>query len=230
MQYIGVTGGDVRAARERRGWQQDELAERLGVSQGYVSLLESGRRPVSTRLAAKLVSLLSLSPSALPVPPPKPLASEQLTRALGRLGYPGFAYLRTGTKVNPMAVLLGALLADDVDSRVVEGLPWLLVRYPDVDWDRLVTYAKQHDAQNRLGFLVALASRLATANGAASTADVLQRREQALHRSLLHHDDAFSRTSLTQAERRWLAANRSSEAKRWNVLATLNADRLVNAG
>jgi transcriptional regulator with XRE-family HTH domain len=225
-----MTGAQVRVARERRGWQQEELAARLGVSQGYVSLIESGRRPVAKRLATKLVSLLSLSPSALPTATPKPLPNEELTRALGRLGYPGFAYLRSGAKVNPMEVLLGALLADDVDSRVVEALPWLLVRYPDLDWDRLVTYAKQHDAQNRLGFLLALASRLARANGDAATADVLQRREHALHRSLLHHDDAFARTSLTQAERRWLAANRSADAKRWNLLATVNVERLASAG
>ena len=160
-----MTGAEVRAARERRGWQQDELAERLGVSQGYVSLLESGRRSVPKRLAAKLVSLLSMSPSALPVSTPKPLPSQQAARGLGRLGYPGFAYLRSGAKVNPMEVLLGTLLADDVDARVVEGLPWLLVRYPDVDWDRLVAFAKQHEAQNRLGFLVALASRVAAAKG-----------------------------------------------------------------
>jgi transcriptional regulator with XRE-family HTH domain len=133
-----MTGADVRAGRERRGWQQDELAERLGVSQGYVSLLERGRRPVSTRLAAKLVSLLPLSPSALPVSTLKPMPDHQVARALGRLGYPGFAYLRNGATVNPLEVLLGALLADDVDARVVEGLPWLLPRYPDVDWDRLV--------------------------------------------------------------------------------------------
>jgi transcriptional regulator with XRE-family HTH domain len=225
-----MTGADVRAARERRGWQQEELAERLGVSQGYVSLLESGRRSVPKRLAGKLVSLLSMSPSALPVPTPKPLPSQQAARALGRLGYPGFAYLRSGSKVNPVEILLGTLLADDVDARVVEGLPWLLVRYPDLDWDRLVAHAKQHDAQNRLGFLVALASRLAAANGDAATAALLEGREQALQRSLLQRDDAFSRTSLTQAERRWLVANRSPEAKRWNVLATLNVDRLVNAG
>ena len=151
-----------------------------------------------------------------------------MTRGLGRLGYPGFAYLRSGSKSNPMEVLLGALLADDVDARVVEGLPWLLVRYPDVDWDRLVSYAKQHDAQNRLGFLTALARRLASANSDAATAALMERREQALQRSLLHHDDTFSRTSLTDAERRWLAVNRSEEAKRWNLLTTLNIDRLLN--
>ena len=227
---MNMVGAKVRAARERRGWQQDELAERLGVSQGYVSLLESGRRPVSKRLAARLVSLLSLSPTALPVSTPKPLQNQQVARALGRLGYPGFAYLRNGAKVNPMEVLLGALLADDVDARVVEGLPWLLLRYPDVDWDRLVTYAKEHDAQNRLGFLVALASRLAAAKGEVTAAALLERREQALQRSLLQHNDTFSRASLTQAERRWLVANRSPEAKRWNVLATLNVERLLNAG
>ena len=225
-----MTGAEVRAARERRGWQQTELAERLGVSQGYVSLLESGRRPVSTRLAAKLVSLLALSPVALPVSTPKPLLGEQVARALGRLGYPGFAYLRNGARVNPMEVLLGALLADDVDARVVEGLPWLLLRYPDVDWDRLVTYVKQYDAQNRLGFLTALASRLAAAKGDVVAAELLERREQALRRSLLQQDDTFSRASLTQAERRWLAANRSAEGKRWNLLATLDVERLLNAG
>ncbi len=224
-----MTGAKVRAGRERRGWQQGELAERLGVSQGYVSLLEGGQRPVSKRLTAKLVSLLSLSPSVLPMPTPKPLKNQQVARALGRLGYAGFAHLRSRTNVNPIEVLLGALLADDVDARVVEGLPWLLLRYPDVDWDRLVTYAKQHDAQNRLGFLVALASRLAAAKGDAAAVELLERREQALQRSLLQQDDTFSRASLTQAERRWLTANRSPEAKRWNVLTTLNVDRLLNA-
>ena len=139
--------------------------------------------------------------------------NQQVARALGRLGYPGFAYLRSGASVNPMEVLLGALLADDVDARVVEGLPWLLLRYPDVDWDRLVTYAKQHDAQNRLGFLVALASRLAAAKGDTTVTELLERREQALQRSLLQQDDTFSRASLTQAERRWLTANRSPEAR-----------------
>lgn len=227
---MDMTGADVRTARERRGWQQSELADRLGVSQGYVSLLESGRRPVSKRLTAKLVSLLSLSPSVLPMPTPKPLPNQQVARALGRLGYPGFAYLRGSATVNPMEVLLGALLADDVNARVVEGLPWLLLRYPDVDWERLVMYAKQHDAQNRLGFLVALAHRLAVANGDAAAAELLGRRERALQRSLLQHDDTFSRTSLTQAERRWLVTNRSPEAERWNLLATLNVDRLLNVG
>ena len=225
-----MTGTDIRAARERRGWQQEELAQRLGVSQGYVSLLERGRRPVSKRLAAKLVSLLSMSPSVLPVSTPRPLPNQQAARALGRLGYPGYAYLRRGARVNPMDVLLGALLADDVDARVVEGLPWLLLRYPDVDWERLVAYAKQHDAQNRLGFLVALAGRLADMRGEAALAELLQRREQELQRSLLQHDDAFSRKALTQAERRWLVTNRSPEARRWNLLATLNVDRLLNAG
>jgi hypothetical protein len=57
-----------------------------------------------------------------------------------------------------------------------------------------------------------------------------KQREHALQRSLLQHDDAFSRNALTQAERRWLVANRSPEARRWNLLATLNVDRLLNAG
>lgn len=35
-------GRNVRAARLTRVWTQTDLAERLGLSQGWVSLLESG--------------------------------------------------------------------------------------------------------------------------------------------------------------------------------------------
>jgi len=224
-----MRGRDIRTARERRRWKQDDLAQRLGVSQAYVSLMESGRRPVSNSLAGKLVSLLSLSPSALPVSKPKALPDGQAAGALGRLGYPGFAYLRSGSKVNPVEVLLGVLLADDVEARIVEGLPWILLRYTDVDWELLVSQAKQHDGQNRLGFLVTLARGLAEARGDVEAAELLKRRETELQRSVLQHDDGFSRNGLTNAERRWLLVNRSPEAKRWNVLSTLNVDRLLGA-
>lgn len=224
-----MTGADVRAGRERRGLNQSALARQLGVSQGYVSLLESGQRPVAHDLAARLVLLLSLSPSALPVSEPRPLPHGKAAGALGRLGYPGFAYLRNRTPANPSAVLLGVLLADDVDARVVEGLPWLLLQYPDVDWAWLVPRVKQHDGQNRLGFLVALARSLADATGDVAGVERLRQRESELRRSVLLHDDAFSRSTLTNAERTWLSVNRSPEAKHWNVLSTLTVDRLLHA-
>jgi len=38
-------GAAVRRLREARGWTQRELAERTGVSQGYIAKLEPASRP-----------------------------------------------------------------------------------------------------------------------------------------------------------------------------------------
>lgn len=34
----------IRDARLRRGWQQQELADRIGVDRGYISTIENGKR------------------------------------------------------------------------------------------------------------------------------------------------------------------------------------------
>ena len=50
-------GDLVRSDRERRGWNQSQLADFLGVSRQYVTLLEGGTRPridTAHRIAAKL--------------------------------------------------------------------------------------------------------------------------------------------------------------------------------
>src|SRR5260221_3588587 len=121
---------EVKRAREARGWTQAEAAERLGVSQGYVSLLESGRRPVPRRLAPSLLRTLGLSPSALP-PTELNLEPDRLPGVLGALGYEPFGYLR-GRLLNPTAVLLSALRQNVLPSRVVEPLPWLVVQFADL--------------------------------------------------------------------------------------------------
>ena len=53
-----MTGSDVRQARKQRQWTQADLAAKLGVTQAYVSLLESDRRDVPRRLQPRLVALL----------------------------------------------------------------------------------------------------------------------------------------------------------------------------
>lgn len=225
-----MTGAQVRAARRTRGWKQQGLAEKLGVSQGYVSLVECNRRPVPRRLATKLASVLEMPATALPVHDAKPLALERVTRALGALGYEGFGYLRGGRRLNPADVLLGTLRADSVDGRVVEALPWLLVRYPDLNWDWVVRRAKQEDLQNRLGFVVSLARGLAESRAEAGTTAVLRTWERLLEDSRLQKDDSFSRPTLTSAEERWLRAHRSPEARHWNLLSTLSVETIRHAG
>src|SRR5262245_62072679 len=117
-----MSGADVRGARKAKGLNQQELAARLGVSQGYVSLLESDRRPVPAVLAEKLVRLLDLPATDLPVHAGGPLDEGRAPRALSALGHEGFAYLRGARRLNPAEVLLRTLRMPAVDARVVEAL------------------------------------------------------------------------------------------------------------
>ncbi len=90
-----MSGRQVRDARQAREWTQTDLAEKLGVSQAYVSLLESNRRPVSAAARFKTVSVLGLLPTALPVlAKGDALSSGLAASALGRLGYWGSLTLR----------------------------------------------------------------------------------------------------------------------------------------
>jgi transcriptional regulator with XRE-family HTH domain len=132
-----MNGGDLRAARAARGWTQSDLAQRLGVSQAYVSLLESNRRACPERLVRKVVSALRLPASTLPVSSEaEPLPADGVARALGTLGYSGFAHLRHTRTLNPAELLVRTLSSGNVEARLVEALPWVLVNYPDVDWPR----------------------------------------------------------------------------------------------
>ena len=57
----------LKAARMAAGLTQQQAAERLGVSQGYWALLESGQRRLTEELAVKAVGLLNLQPTLLPL-------------------------------------------------------------------------------------------------------------------------------------------------------------------
>lgn len=218
-----MTGRQLKAARETRRWNQQQLAARLGVSQAYVSLLERDQRPLPARLVNQLVSLLDLPATALALRENPPFDGDHATRALGTLGYDGFAYLRKHRQTNPAEVLLRALGAEQLDARVAEALPWLVRTYANLDWDWVVPLAKQSDLQNRLGLVVSVARGLAEADHDVQTTTVLQALEARLENSRLQKQDAFARHSMTAAEERWLRVHSSPEAKHWNMLSTLSA-------
>lgn len=218
-----MTGPQLRESREKHAWNQQQLAERLGVSQAYVSLLERGRRPLAADLVNRLASVLDLPATALPLREDRPLDRDRATVAMGTLGYDGFSYLRDQQPTNPAEVLVRTLSADQVDARVVEALPWLVQTYADMDWDWVVSRAKQADLQNRLGFVVSVARGLAEAACDAQTTAVLKSLEGRLESSRLQRQDAFGRSSMTRAEERWLQQHSSPEARHWNMLSTLTA-------
>jgi hypothetical protein len=118
------------------------------------------------------------------------------------------------------------LSTGNLDSRLTEALPWVLLRFPELDWRWLVTAAKLNDPQNKLGFITGVARRLAEQAGESETAGLLGRQEEALERSRLMREDTLCHDSLTEPERRWLRDNRSEEAKRWGLLPDMTPEQL----
>lgn len=229
-----MTGKQLRLARERKGWTQKQAVPKLGVSQPYLSLLERGERPVSERLARKAAYTYGVPASALPLNSAAETVrctdEVTLARNLGALGYPGFSYLKPLRRKNPAETVLSALTAKNLNSRLTEALPWVLFKYPDLDWQWLVKGAKANLLQNKLGFLTNLARRVAERKGDHGTASLLQEKELSLEQSLLFKEEPLSQESLKNSERRWLETNRSAEARQWRVLTDLVPEHLSYVG
>jgi len=223
---------ELKTGRLNAGLTQVQAARRLGVSQPYLSQLEKGERPVTAVLARSAATLYRLPATALPMPETTPVGAEnpdRLARQLAGLGYPGFAHLRA-LKANPAAVVFAALVQQDLEARLAEALPWVLLTYPDLDWSWLVRQVKLQDVQNRLGFLVALAKSLADTRPQFRPAlEHLSAVEEQLERARLAHENTLSRESMPAAERRWLQTNRSPLARHWSLLTGLTADQLAYA-
>jgi len=227
-----MTGTDLKDGRRRKGWTQENAARRLGVSQPYLSLLENGTRRVPEKLAHQAAGLFGLSPARLPmknagwsvqVEETNTLASD-----LAALRYPGLSHLESVRKKNPAEVLLSALSVKNLDARLTEALPWILVRYADLDWEWLFCAAKVNDLQNKLGFLISVARRFAENLGKHDTATLLRDQETVLERSRLMKEETLCHDSLSQAERRWLKSNRTAEARHWNLLTDLAPEHLTH--
>src|SRR5207245_11635189 len=113
---------DLRSVRQQRGWSEQEAARRLGVSQSYLSMLDGGKRRLTSRVARRAMSVFGLPPTVLPPSPPEnQWGAETLAQQLAALEYPGFAYMRAhGPKRNPAEVLVGALSHDPLEARLAE--------------------------------------------------------------------------------------------------------------
>jgi transcriptional regulator with XRE-family HTH domain len=229
-----MNGTEMREGRERLGWTQQGAAQKLGVSQSYLSLLEKGFREVREKLAKKAVRLYQSPPTAWPLPEslyaPPPLGAQTLAERLAGLGYPGFSHLRPKPVQNPAEVLFNALGQNDLESRLVEALPWLVLRYPTLDWGWLVPRAKVYNLQNRLGYVVYLGRKLAERFPAdATTLSHLAHQQAALEGARLATEGTLCHDSLSSAERSWLRETRPPEAEHWNLLTDLRPEQLKYA-
>jgi transcriptional regulator with XRE-family HTH domain len=219
--------------RNKRGLTQVAAARSLSVSQPYLSQLETGLRTASAQLARKAARLYNLPPTALPLPEPfalQPGRPDDLQNQLASLGYPGFEHVRARQTSNPAEVVLSAIVQRDIDTRIVEALPWVLKSYPDLNWEWLRDRAKLQNAQNRLGYLVHLARKTAGASPQRGSAvDVLSGWENQLEEARLASEGTLCRESMPEPERRWLRTNRPPAAAHWSLLTSVTAEQLPYA-
>jgi transcriptional regulator with XRE-family HTH domain len=62
---LAAFGTNLRAARGRSGWTQAQLAEKLGISVAYLSLLERGGRNPPMTTVVELMRHLDASPGQI---------------------------------------------------------------------------------------------------------------------------------------------------------------------
>jgi hypothetical protein len=142
------------------------------------------------------------------------------------LSYPGFSHLRQKWKpVNPALLIAAALVHADLETRLVEALPWVLCEFHDLDWMWLTAQCRLGNHQNRLGFLVSLALKLKKM----SSLDHLGKALEELERSRLVAEGTLCRDSMSAAERNWARQYRPEDAAHWNLLTTLTVHQLTHA-
>lgn len=227
-----MTGHQLGKHRKERKRTQEQTARALNISQTYLSLLETGKRPLTDGLRKKAVRFFGLPateyPTAFTMDELPIISDKELVADLADLGYPGFSHLMRSRrrKKNPADILLSALKAPKREPRIVEALPWLLLRFPDMGKDRFFKLAKMHDLQNRSGYIASLARRLAENDGDSYASEKLREIEDHLRPSLLAREDTLCNETMTLTERKWLEQNRPDEARIWHVLTDLSPEHL----
>lgn len=221
-----MTGYALRQARTNAGMTQVEAAARLCVSQTLLSLMEKGERSVTPAVAKLAVKHLNATPEVLPPSFDLRHSDDQLAADLGALGYPGYSYLK-GKLRNPAELLLDALDRSDLDARLVEALPWLPLQYPNMDWSRLTLEAKVRNRQNRLGFVLALAARVAQKQAKHDVAKRLAEVVRTLEEARLAKTDTLCQDSWPPSQRRFAHKQRSALASHWNLDTRLTEEDLA---
>jgi transcriptional regulator with XRE-family HTH domain len=211
-----MTGLALETVRKRKGVSQVQAARLLGLSQPMLSHMETGKRNVSLEVAQRAVKLFGAEVTALPLNAECRHDDETLASELGALGYPGYAHL-SGHLRNPAEFLLDALDHSDLDVRTTEGLPWVVLKYPYLDWSWLLKEVKQRNRQNRLGFVTSLANTMALQNDFEGVSDALKPVLKELEDARLVKEDTLCQESWPKSRKQHVRTLRSKLAAHWNL-------------
>jgi transcriptional regulator with XRE-family HTH domain len=221
-----MKGATLARARKGRGLTQEETAKLLGVSQPFLSQMEGDQRPVQKTVATRAFELFK-DPTFLPLNPNRREDETKLADELGAMGYPGFAYLADKPTRNPAELLLDALDRPDLSTRIAEGLPWVSLRYPDLDWAWLLSEMKLRNRQNRLGFVVGLTLELAPRlPGHREVKSQLDLVKLELEKARLANPGTYCHDSWSRRQRDQTDKRRSDLAKHWNLTTGVKLEQL----
>jgi hypothetical protein len=157
----------------------------------------------------------------------RPVTNEAFVRHLLALGYPPFSNVDPHPRPeNPAAVLLWALTADTLEPRLVEGLPWILLAFSNLDMLWVGHQAQLRNLQNRLGFLVHLAHEVARIDPRVPhRTPVLAALLKNIEPSRLAREEALFETP-NERECDRIRALRGPEAAHWNLITLLKPEHL----
>ena len=65
MDKKAALGARIKALRKQRGWSQEQLAERVGISTQYVSNIERGKENPTLDMLLRLAGALKVSPAEM---------------------------------------------------------------------------------------------------------------------------------------------------------------------
>ena len=197
-----MTGIDLKTGRKQKGFTQRSLREvegftTLSFSFGEGFATGAGGTGAQSHDPVRVICCRTPGQSELGKRSTRGFKHCRCRPGVSRLS--GICLPQKARRRNPAEVLLSALSAQRLDTRVIEGLPWLLLEYPDLDWKLLISAAKLRDLQNRLGLVTCVARMLAEKLGEFDKAELL-RVQETLERSRLLLEDTLCNDSLTQAE------------------------------
>lgn len=141
-------GANVKVLRLRRGWLQDHLAARAGMSKSMLGKIERGERPLTQGMGAAIANAFGISLDELlgeaPVPAGEEDRLKELRAAMRRFDLPTGEPVRLGRLEQDLAELF-SLRGDANLSAVTQKLPGLLRRVQDYahstglpeDWSRV---------------------------------------------------------------------------------------------
>lgn len=144
----------VRTLRRERAWTQVELASELGISQGRLSQIESGKGSFSAEQLLLILKLFNVTPARFADDIADP--GSQLQHALARLGASHLhedADLLPGTSVDDVSQTVGEALSQG-DPRLIAALAPVLVSNIDrVSLSKLLLDLSHAGFERRLPWL-----------------------------------------------------------------------------